>query len=156
MKTPQADRTSEPFAVPGRYLLVLTGSIAALQLFAQYLRDNTVLLVVVFCAVAGAGLLAAKLVVASGPFPRMWPTANSVPGIKRDGLGQLLAMGVFFLIPPAVIAFLAPLLSALSLPLLLQAVLLWLVLILALGLIYRGIEAFFNRRMRRFARAAYA
>ncbi len=156
MKTPQADRNSEPFAVPGRYLLVLTGSIAALQLCAQFLRQNTVLLVVVFCAVAGAGLLAAKLMAASGPFPRMWPTANSVPGIKRDGLGQLLAMVVFFMIPPAVIASLAPLLSALSLSMLLQAVLLWLVLVSALSLIYRGIEALFNRRMRRFARTAYA
>ncbi|MBG0738154.1 hypothetical protein IV500_01720 [Paeniglutamicibacter antarcticus] len=156
MKTPQMDRTSEPFAVPGRYLLVLTGSIAALQLCAQFLRDNTVLLIVVFCAVTGAALLTAKLLAGAGPFPRMWPTANSVPGIKRDGLGLLLAMVVFFLIPPAVIAFLAPVLSALSLPMLLQAVLLWLVLVAALAMIYRGIEAFFNRRMRRFARAAYA
>ncbi len=154
MKTSEPDRSREPFAVPGPYLLLLTGAIAALQLSAQFLRDNAVLLIAVFAVVTGAALLTARLLAGSGPFPRMWPAANSVPGIKRDGLGLLLAMVMFFLLPPLVIAILAPLLAALSLPSLLQAVLLWAVLVGALSLVYRGVEAFFNRRMRRFAAAA--
>ncbi|WP_434615512.1 hypothetical protein [Arthrobacter sp. A5] len=151
MKSSEADLNREPFAVPGSYLLLLTGAIAALQLSAQYLRGNMVLLIVVFASAAAAALLTAKLLARSGPFPRMWPTANSVPGIKRGGLGLLLAMVLFFLLPPVVIAILGRLLSAL--PMLLQAVLLWLVLVGALALAYRGVEAFFNRRIRRFAAA---